>query len=373
MMVGAAIGWGILAPIARGVGWAPGKVSNFDNGAQGWLLWISLAIMMAESLSSLVVLIIQWIIQRVKLRKARESGHYAPDIDPAPAYHQVPTWWWVVGLVIASVVCVLCSWGIFQTRMPFYQPIIGVLLSLIVSVLAVRALGQTDINPVSGVGKLSQLAFALIAPGNIAANLVAGAIAEAGAQQAGDMMQDLKTGHLLRASPRAQFIGQVVGSFFSVFVATGAYLLYSNSYDIPGPEFQVPTAPVWLNMARFVNDGKLPPNVTWFCIVFGIVAAILPILTAIFPKHDNYVISGMAFGISMYVTPNWTIPRFAGALLQWLWKSKWPESHDKYMLVLASGFVLGEGVCSIITALLKNPGGVSPWTCAGCVPGFCSC
>lgn len=52
-------------------------------------------------------------------------------------------------------------------------------------------------------------------------------------------MQDLKTGHLLRASPRAQFIGQLVGSFFSVFVAVGAYMLYSNSYEIPGPEFQV--------------------------------------------------------------------------------------------------------------------------------------
>jgi uncharacterized oligopeptide transporter (OPT) family protein len=53
------------------------------------------------------------------------------------------------------------------------------------------------------------------------------------------MMQDLKTGHLLRASPRAQFIGQLVGSFFSVFVAVGAFELYSNAYEIPGPEFQV--------------------------------------------------------------------------------------------------------------------------------------
>ena len=100
---------------------------------------------------------------------------------------------------------------------------------------------------------------------------------DAGAQQAGDMMQDLKTGHLLNASPKIQFIGQLVGSFFSIFVAVLAYMLYSNSYEIPGPEFQVPTAPVWLNMARFVNNGNLPPNVIYFCIAFGIAAAILPI------------------------------------------------------------------------------------------------
>eukprot|EP01047_Picozoa_sp_COSAG01_P072550 COSAG01_NODE_11566_length_1902_cov_1.788131_3_plen_93_part_00 len=46
------------------------------------------------------------------------------------------------------------------------------------SILAVRALGETDLNPVSGVGKLSQLLFAVVAPGSVISNLVAGAIAE---------------------------------------------------------------------------------------------------------------------------------------------------------------------------------------------------
>lgn len=47
--------------------------------------------------------------------------------------------------------------------------------------------------------------FAVVAPGQVVANLVAGAVAEAGAQQAGDMMQDFKTAHLLGVCPRAQF------------------------------------------------------------------------------------------------------------------------------------------------------------------------
>lgn len=75
-------------------------------------------------------------------------------------------------------------------------------------------------------------------------------------------------------------------------------------------------------MARFVNDGKLPPNVLWFCIIFGSFSATIPILQgnflynnyldspAKFKKHSNYFLSGMAFGIAMYVTPNWTIPRY---------------------------------------------------------------
>ena len=45
-----------------------------------------------------------------------------------------------------------------------YEPAAAVAVALLVAVLAVRALGQTDLNPVSGVGKLSQVVFALIAP-----------------------------------------------------------------------------------------------------------------------------------------------------------------------------------------------------------------
>ena len=47
----------------------------------------------------------------------------------------------------------------------------------------IRALGETDLNPVSGLGKISQLLFAAIQPGNVVANIIAGGVAEAGAQQ----------------------------------------------------------------------------------------------------------------------------------------------------------------------------------------------
>jgi len=64
-------------------------------------------------------------------------------------------------------------------------------------------------DPVSGTGKISQLLFAVLQPNNVVANIIAGGVAEAGAQQAGDLMQDLKTGTLLKASPRSQIYGRV--------------------------------------------------------------------------------------------------------------------------------------------------------------------
>jgi hypothetical protein len=59
----------------------------------------------------------------------------------------------------------------------------SIYVSVTQTVYRVRALGETDLNPVSGLGKVSQLLFAWIQPGNIVANIIAGGVAEAGAQQ----------------------------------------------------------------------------------------------------------------------------------------------------------------------------------------------
>lgn len=71
--------------------------------------------------------------------------------------------------------------------------------------------------------------------------------------RAGDLMQDLKTGHLLHASPRVLFYGQLLGSAVSILVTATAYSLYTRAYPIPGPSFPAPTAYVWLSLARLLS------------------------------------------------------------------------------------------------------------------------
>jgi uncharacterized oligopeptide transporter (OPT) family protein len=154
-----------------------------------------------------------------------------------------------------------------------------------------------DLNPVGAVSKISQIVFAFIVPGNLFANVVAGGITAAGAEQACDLIQDLKIGHLLRASPRAQFYGQLIGSFFSIFFGVSAYMLYSSAYDIPGTQFPVPTAEIWVGMAKLMNGGTLAVNVGWFCLAFGLFGGILPLIIIFFPKATNYLPSGVAFAV----------------------------------------------------------------------------
>ena len=60
-------------------------------------------------------------------------------------------------------------------------------------------------------------------------NLSAGVIAAGSAAQASDMTGDLKTGYLLRAKPRNQFIAQLCGAFVAVLLSVGLFILFSTA------------------------------------------------------------------------------------------------------------------------------------------------
>ncbi|KAI9230491.1 MAG: OPT oligopeptide transporter protein-domain-containing protein [Piptocephalis tieghemiana] len=379
MLAGAAVGWGILGPLSKAEGWAPGPINDQKTGPRGWILWVSLAIMISESLVGLGVIMIKEIVRRF-LHVIQE--------DDVPLSWLVPSSWTYCGLIISSILCIFISSYLFHVA--WYASIVSVVLACLLSVLAVRALGETDMNPVSGIGKVSQVVIAGLVPGGLVANLVAGGIAEAGAQQAGDMMQDLKTGHLIGASPRAQFWGQLIGSFFSVLISVAAYTVYTTVYPIPGPDFHVPTAYVWLDMARLVNGHALPTNTTPFIIAFALLAAIPPLLELTFPNRTwhKWIPSGVAFAIGMMITPNFTLPRVIGALLgHWANRhgmSQIPDGSDELspeeeakrksrkvlVIVIASGLVLGEGTFSLVNMILKSAH-VGAATCLGCLPGLC--
>ncbi|KAI9362701.1 OPT oligopeptide transporter protein-domain-containing protein [Pilaira anomala] len=390
MLLGAIVGWGILSPIAHYSGWAPGPIGDWKTGSKGWILWISLGVMISESIVSLIVVLVKQLISMTRKRTQtldtiennilqRESllGEVGSDDDilslpiklvqdDVPKEQQVPHYMTVIGMIASIVLCVIMVHIVFGSEvMPIWMTLLSILFAMFLSILGVRALGETDLNPVSGIGKVSQILAGAIMPGAIVANLIAGGIAEAGAQQAGDLMQDLKTGYLLDASPKAQFYGQLIGSLFSSFVATGAYLLYSTVYTIPGPEFPVPTAQVWLDMSRLVNGHDLPAHVFEFIIAFAVLFGVLVLIKETGPEKGwcQFIPQGIAFAIGIYNPPSFTLARVIGGLIGFYWEkycdSDTNEMNTPYkkigkvfIVIVASGFVLGEGTFAIVNMLL---------------------
>mmetsp|Transcript_39455 Transcript_39455/g.156680 ORF Transcript_39455/g.156680 Transcript_39455/m.156680 type:complete len:201 (+) Transcript_39455:733-1335(+) len=180
-------------------------------------------------------------------------------------------------------------------------------------------------------------------------------------------MQDLKAGYLLGASSYIQFKAQMIGSIASVFVSLFAFDLYRSLYTIPGKSFPVPASAIWRDMSELLNEGigSLAPRVLPFVVLGGALGILLSIAQAIFPRKAHLIPSGVALAIGMYLPPYWTIPRVIGGLVVYYWKLQSPRSHASYAVVVASGFIVGEGVLSIATAALHAMG-VPPLSCWGC-------
>ncbi|PNS15000.1 hypothetical protein CAC42_2229 [Sphaceloma murrayae] len=404
MLLGALIGWGILSPLAKARGWAPGPVDDWEKGSKGWIVWVSLAIMLADSIVSLGWLVLRPTIGLLKRHgPAMRDGYrrgtlkseihrilrsdpgqdYAPlpvassdgspdphkaldDIDSepdAPPEHLIGSRVTIAGLFLSLLACVIAVHYAFANLIPLHLTLLSLVLALLLSIMGVRALGETDLNPVSGISKLTQLFFALATPRGsknaVVINLLAGAISESGALQAGDLLQDLKTGHLLGASPKAQFYGQILGSAVGAVVSAAVYKLYTNVYEVPGGMFQVPTGYVWVFTARLVTGQGLPDKAAEWA---AGAAAIFSFFTAlrIYGKDKfwkDFVPGGIAVAVGMYNTPSFTLARFIGGVMSWYWCTYRKQSETP-IIVLASGLILGEGLFSILNlglASLKVP------------------
>lgn len=378
MNLGMLVGWAVLSPLSKFSGWAPGPVGDMTSGARGWILWPSLAIMCTDSLVSLTPVVIE-IVQKILAKRfislrTDEGGKDDKEVESEDRL--VPTQWVVWGLCSSVVLGTFLVWVVFGSEgIKPWATLVGFAMGGLLSILGVRALGETDLNPVSGLGKISQLFFAWIQPGNVVANIIAGGVAEAGAQQAGDLMQDLKTGHLIRASPRAQFFGQLLGSFLSIIVTSTAYTLYKRAYEIPGPSFPAPTAYVWLGLARLLRDGQLPEKssvfMLGFAIFFGIIAAIKTRATLKHWPYAKWIPSGVAFAIGFLNTPSFSLARLVGGVIEHLYSRKMGKEHQGIrLIIIASGFVLGEGVISVVTLILRTYG-IGVASCWGCGHGLC--
>lgn len=376
MLFGAILGWAILAPFAKYKGWAPGDVDDWIEGGQGWILWISLAVMISDSIVSFAVVTVKSIHggityinairnqdmeeQRSLLSNATNSN---VDVDKK---HLVSSKTAIIGVIFSSILCIISVHCVFGEVVPVYSTVVAIILALFFSILGVRALGETDLNPVSGIGKLSQLIFAFVVPkghpARLLINLIAGGIAEAGAQQAGDLMQDLKTGHLIGASPKAQFVAQIIGTLYSVVLSSVMYGIYNKVYKIPSDMFRIPTAVVWVDCARLVTGEGLPPMAFEFSLIFGVIFAFISMAKNIYPKkhpYQKYLIylpNGVAVGVGIYNSPNFTLARFLGGLLAYLWIKRHGKSNHIAMIIFSAGLILGEGLFSGLTMLFTSLG-----------------
>ena len=347
LALGAIVAWALVGPLAQSAGWAPGKVMAYSDGARGWLLWPGVALMVSEALTSLAM---SWKTFARALKMPTQIGSGGE----ADANH-IPNSWWMGGLALGSVLTAGIASTVFN--IPVWMTIVAIVLSAILSIVAVRSVGETDINPIGGMGKVTQLVYGGLAPGQMSTNLMAAAITGAGASQAGDMMQDLKTGHMLGASPKKQFIAQLIGICAGIVFVVPAYYLFTSAYEIGSDQIPAPAAMAWKAMAELLAKGfeALPPHATEAVIIATIIGASVPLLRKI-EAIKKWVPSGLAMGIAFIIPAFYSLVMFYGMVAWWIWNKKNPSAVEKFNFAMASGLVAGEGLMGIVNAALTMLG-----------------
>ena len=138
-------------------------------------------------------------------------------------------------------------------------------LSFWLALVACRVTGETDTTPGGAMGKVTQLIFGALHPGNVnvptSANITAGA-----ATSSADLLTDLKSGYLLGANPRQQFLAQFSGIFVGTVVSVLTFAVLVPDAQVLGTDrFPAPAAQTWSAVAIALGQGlsSLEPVKLW--------------------------------------------------------------------------------------------------------------
>jgi uncharacterized oligopeptide transporter (OPT) family protein len=234
--------------------------------------------------------------------------------------------------------------------------LISVVLAAVLALVACRATGETDTNPVGAMGKIAQLLFAVLAPGNVRTNLLTASIAANAASSSADLLTDLKAGYLLGANPRKQFLAQFIGVFFGTVAIVPAWYLMAPTAEVL-ESYNPPATNMWKAVAELLTKGidQLPRTAVWGIAIGGLLGMALPIVDRLLPKSVRpYLPSAMGLGLG-WVVPFANSFAFAiGAIIAWVWEKLHKKTAEAFVVPIASGMVAGESMMAAILAMYST-------------------
>ncbi len=314
-----------------------------------WALWGGTSIMVFSSLTAVAM---GWkTLVRAFRREGRgATGASAADLDEMQRL-EVPNSWFIIGMLPITIGIMVLSMLAFH--MSWWLGLVSVVMTYPIALVCCRATGETDTTPIGAMGKVTQLVYAVLAKGQIVPNLMsAGTTAAAGGASA-DLLTDLKSGYLLGANPRKQFLAQFIGVFFGTLVIVPAWYLMVP--DVKTFEsFNPPAAIMWEAVARALTQGlhSIPATAQMAILVGGVIGIALPLIQSALPiKARHWVPSAMGLGLA-WVVPWYNALGFAiGAVIAWAWQLAHKKTAEKYTIPVASGLVAGEALMAAMVAI----------------------
>ena len=263
----------------------------------------------------------------------------------------------ITGAVVAAVVMIILGF--------FFAAVSGNLVGMI---------GSSN-NPVSGltlctlvVAALLMVALGVSGIGGVAAVLGVAAVVCVSSAVAGEMLQDLKVGHILGGTPAKMQIGDIMGVLVASLVLFFPLMVLDKAYHFGSPELPAPQAGLMAMLAKGIVGGDM----AWPLVIVGILMGFALILIE--------VRSPMLFSVGMYLPLGTTFAIFIGGLVRWA-TDKFRDRAglndaqkarvDNAGVLTASGLIAGEALCGLVVAAIVGSRGKmftlvekAPWATA---------
>jgi len=253
----------------------------------------------------------------------------------------------IAGSLVAAAVMVIVGF--------FFAAVSGNLVGMI---------GSSN-NPVSGltlctlvIAALLMVALGVSGTGGVAAVLGVAAVICVSSAVAGEMLQDLKVGHILGGTPSKMQIGDLLGIIVASLVLFFPLAVLDRAYHFGSPALSAPQA----GLMAMLSKGIVGGDMAWPLVVVGILLGIAMIMIE--------VKSVMLFSVGMYLPLGTTFAIFVGGIIRWITDSLRNRRNlndaqkarvDNAGVLTASGLIAGEALCGIVVAgiiarkLANNP------------------
>jgi len=349
MLVSGTICWMFYVPWMQARGTIEG--TGFRDLVQ-WTLWGGTACMVSSGLLSFLF---QW---KTSMRAFRNLGKMfkrgGHGDDPMDAI-EAPSHWFLIGQVVS--LAALAYLGKETFGMPYWLAALALVLSFILALVACRVTGETDTTPVGSMGQLTQMIVGGIHPGSATSTLMSANVVSSAAISSADLLTDLKSGYLLGANPRKQFLAQFSGIFIGTLVTVLAFsVIVPDAKVLGSDQFPAPAAQSWRAVAMTMSQGlaQLHPAKRVSIAVGAAVGIVLAILPVLFPRRQNLMPSAAGVGLAWTFHWYYGMLFFLGALIAWFWKKKWPASAEEFTYPVASGVIAGGSLMGVLIIFIEN-------------------
>jgi putative OPT family oligopeptide transporter len=335
LALGAILAWVVIAPrlVAAGIA-RPDYLSLLE-----WNLWAGAGLMFGATLGSVAA---AW----------RGLGAAVREMRRARAAELATERRHVVALIGVSALVVLLAHVVFGVY-PAVS-VLGLVLSILLCAAAARAMGETDNTPAGPLGGFAQIVVGIAAPGGITSPLTAGGIVNGTLMHSAMMLQNWRTGRLVKTSPHAQLIAQLVGVVVGAVACAAAFELIRDGYGLGTEAMPAPAALSWKATAEIVQHGTsaLPAYAP-----LGALAGLLAgIALALAQTRQPRVPSPSALGMAFILPPYLSLTIALGGAAWWLLVRRRKAWSDDYGLALVSGLIGGEAIAGLVIAALLVAG-----------------